>query len=681
MLRKALFLIILFFAFNNFSYAKIDTSQTLLTVGNEKISFGELKRAFEKTSMRRDIVFEDISKDSLMDFINLYANYKLKVIDGVKRKIHEDSTVVAEIKENYDLLAESYLFNKNIVEPAVEYYLDLRKTDKKIALIMTTFRADGDTTEAYQKIHSALKEIENGGTFEFSARKYSADSSTAVNGGVLPLYITGLKIQRKLEDALVKLKVGEYTKEPVRTDFGYFLIKLLEEKPREIIMLSHILLPFQTEADIFNQKSITKEDTLRAKKMADSVYKFIEAGENFNELANKFSGDKPSLAEGRGGFLGIYSRSTGLATTGDNLIQEVETEAYRLKDKEISKPILSKYGYHIIRRDSTITYDEREEVKESYRRLYYANDEQKYLDSLAVAICNYSLNNKSFKLLVDYADNNKTALDTNFAKRIPEDIKALELYSILGKKYTVDNFIQNLITKPELKIVATNEQGFEKAIKLLIRPIVIAEATKDIENAYPEFKIMMREFRDGIILFRMEALNVWNRLKFDTTLAKKFYDTTKMDLTRPAYYDISEIYMLSNPGIKKIREEIIQGKISFDSAAALHTQRNNYRDKKGHHGNLYPEKYKLAEIAETLKLKKNDISEPFEYETGYSIIKINDFQPSRRKTFEEAIPDISGAVQALVQKQLEERWIKDLKQRYRVVFNKNAINSIFNRKK
>jgi len=690
MLKNILLLIItLFFVLSSSAYTsktikKIDENQVIFSIDNENFTYGKIKKAFEKTSMNKNINFENVSRDSIISFLDLYINYKLKVKDGKTKGIDKDSTIVKEIKENQLLLSESYLFNKEIVEPAINYFENLRKTDKKIALIMTTFDINGDTSNAYKQITAAAKELQNGAQFDFTARKYSVDTSTSKYGGILPLYITGLKIQKKLEDAIVKLKVGEYTKEPVKTDFGYFLIKLIDEQPREIISLSHILISFQTDEEKFLGKEVKKEDSLNAKKLIDSLYILIKNGADFAEIANKFSSDKPSLAEGRGGSLGIYSRSTGLATTGDHLVKEVEEAAYKLKDKEFTIPIISKFGYHIIKRDTTINYPkeaEREEIKNTYRRLYYAQDEEKYLDSIAITLCNYSLNSKNYKLLLKYVDKDKTTLDTNFVKLIPEDIKKLDLYSINGKTYKIQEFINNITTSPELKVIATNKDGFEKAIKKINRPIIINKMSKEFIKKYPELEIMFQDFQDGIISFKMEEINVWEKNKvLDTVLARKFYDTTTMDLQLPKYYDISEIYMLSYDGLTQIRNEILSNKLTFDSAAIIYTQRNGYRDKKGHHGSLNSEKYALAEKAENLNLKIGDISEPFKYETGYSIIKLNNILPARKKTFEEAIPDIAAKVQIISQKNIEKNWIESLKNQYKVTINTKAINSIFNKK-
>ncbi len=657
------------------SAKNINDTTTIITIDATKITFGDLKKAFEKNSMSQGTSFEKISKDSAMDFINLYLNYKLKVIDGISKGLDKDSAIVAEVQNNRKLLAESYLLEQAIVEPAVKRYTELRKYDKKIALIMIPFSPSGDTAEAYKNITAALKELHNGGSFDFVARKYSTDTVTAEQGGTLPVYITGLKIQKVLEDAVARLRVGEYTKKPVKNDFGYFIIKLLDEKPREFIAISHILIPYSNDNP---EKGTIIADSAAAKKLVDSLYLQLQQGADFKQLARKYSTDKLSAV--KDGFIGIYSRSTGLKGSGEQIVTEVETAAFQLENNQVSKPITSKYGYHIIRRDSTVVFPadfEKDEIKTTYRKMYYKNDYEKYIDSLAVSLCKYKLNDANYRLLLSYYDSTKTTLDTSFANKIPADIKAKPLYDLLNKTYSIGDFIQNLIVKPELKVTATNNEGFKKAIHKLYEPVVLEEAVKTLDKQYPQFVDILNEFRDGILLFKMEEVNVWSKLKFDSAFARKFYDTTTMDLKRPAQYDISEIFMLSDTALNRVLSDIHSGKITFDSAATEYTQRNKYRDKKGHYGFVTADKNKLAQKAEELKLKEGNISEVFKYENGYSIVKLNKFEPARKKTFEEAIPDIAPRVQTIYQKKLDTAWLEALKKAHKVTINNKAINDIF----
>jgi peptidyl-prolyl cis-trans isomerase SurA len=659
-------------------YKKFE-NQTILTIGEIEIPFSEIKKSYDKNSMKNGIPFEKIEKDSAKNFLDLYAKYRLKVVDGRAKGYDKDTTITSEIERNKRLLAESFLVEELIVEPNVKRFSEMRKVDKKIAMIMTNFNVvTGDTLEAFKKINSALSEIEKGADFGFAAKKYSADSITANNNGILPVHITGLKVQRNMENAIYNLKVGEYTKSPIKSSSGYFVIKLIDEKPREFINLSHILIPFKNDNA---QLGAVIADSAAGKKIIDSLYEELKksgfSNEKFNEIAKKYSSDKATA--GKGGELGIYSRSSGFVSSGDNLVPEVEDAAYSLKDKQISQPVISQYGYHIVKRDSTIIYPENfeyDDIKSNYKRLYLQEDKDIFYDSLARTLCNYSLDRFNLNLLIEKIDTNKTALDTNLIPSIPQDFMQKTLFSLNNEKYTIEWFIKEITGKTELKLTPTNRTGLLKAIRKIIEPFVVETATKNIDKTHPQFNSIIEEFADGIILFKSETLNIWDKMQFDTLRAKQFYDTTSMDLTLPIKYDLTEIYVLSEEKANEIHDLLKSGKMTFEDAATEFTQRNRYRDKKGSYGFLN-ENHPL--VAEFLKqnLKAGDYTKPFKYEKGFSIVKINEIQPERKRTFEEALSIISGPAQAEYQKSLEENWLKQLHNDYKVVINEELINEIY----
>ena len=676
-------LVVLFFSSNALGIAQKTKdvsrfeSNTILTIGTEKISFREVKNAYDKNSMRNNVPFEAISRTEAMEFLDLYAKYKVKVIDGRNKGYHQDSTVQEEIKRNKRILAESFLLDAEVIEPNVRRFTNMRKIEKKIAVIIANFHPDGDTVEAFTKINNALQEIKNGETFGYAASKYSSDTVTGKAGGVMPMYITGLRVQRQMENAIFNLKIGEYTQTPIRTDFGYFLIKLLDIKPREFIDVSHILIPFANNNE---ELGPLVQDSAAAMRLADSLHNLLARGGNFEELARRFSSDKSN--SGKGGNLGVYSRSTGIAGSNEILVPEFQTAAFELRDGQVSKPVQTQFGIHLIKRNSTVVHPanfEEEDIRNNYRRLYFPEDKMRFYDSLAVALCNFKINEETFNLLLRNVDTTKTAFDTNFVPSIPADLMKKTLYSINGRNYTVEWFASQLLESPEMKITATNREGYRRSIARLIEPIIIETATINIEKTHPQFHSIINEFVDGIVLFRSEQLNVWDNLIFDTVRARKFYDTTSLNLINPAQYDISEIFVLTQEKANEIYQELRAGKISFDSAATIYTQRNAFRDRSGRFGVLNAN-HNLARAAINVDLRVGDFTQPFRYDNGYSIVKLNALETERKKTLEEALPIISGPVQSEFQRELEQNWLNRLNRDYKITINQKLVNQIFGKK-
>ena len=126
----------LMFSYNSGLSASVKTNKSgsknnpaeriILTVGPEKITFADLEKAFKKNMNRKDMNFFDISRDSLNEFIDLFVKYRLKVLDAIGRGFDKDSGVLSDIQQNRKILAESFYYDKKLVEPKVQEMLKLR---------------------------------------------------------------------------------------------------------------------------------------------------------------------------------------------------------------------------------------------------------------------------------------------------------------------------------------------------------------------------------------------------------------------------------------------------------------------------------------------------------------------------------------------------------------------------
>jgi peptidyl-prolyl cis-trans isomerase SurA len=278
--------------------------------------------------------------------------------------------------------------------------------------------------------------------------------------------------------------------------------------------------------------------------------------------------------------------------------------------------------------------------------------------------------------LISVLDTNKTVFSSKMSEKITPELAKNDLYAFNGKNYSIQNFVDSLSNNPEYNLTATTPDGLTAALKKILTSTVVTELTKDISSKYPLFNQLISEFEDGIILFKAEAANVWDKLSYDSLRAKKFYDTTKIDLTEPIRFDISEIYVLSQDKAREISEDIKNNKFSFDSAAFLFTQRQGYRDKQGHHG-LVAITHKFGELAVKNNMKPGNVFGPFKQEEGYSNIKLNAVEPARKKTLQEALPIISAQVQSEYQKELESVWLKELRSTYKVEINNKLLKKAF----
>ncbi len=648
------------------------STAVLATVGGDPITLGDLESAYKRNMNRKNSVLTSVRKDSVLDFLNLYVKYRLKVKDAVSRGFEKDSAVQAEVASNRKLLSETFLFDKKIVEPNVSKYLERRKKELQAAVMVFVIPQgeNADTSKAYEKAKKCIELVKSGVDFAKVAKDSSEDKETREKGGVLPFFTSLGGIIRALEDATYSLKPGEVCAQPIRSRFVYLVVKNMQEVPRSSVRASHILVP-----------QFENEDSTAAKNRADSLFNALrnKSRDEFASAARKLSTDKATVE--KGGDMGqYYSRSMGFEGDNHRVVSELEDEMFKLRDGEVGI-VQTIYGYHVVRRDSTkpvVAEEERDNVKKIYKKYYFEDDKRAFLEDAKKRL-GFHVNDDVLNSFLAQIDPNKTTLDTTWFKKIDDQIKSQTLYVMPMRNITVGGMIDSLRRRSDMRGSSLTRNGVNNALNKIADPVVSAEAAKSLEKEYPEFASLIREFRDGILLFKVEEQEVWSKLKFDSTAAKGYWDTTKTRYNTEMRYDVSEIYCLADTTAKKLYDLMLKTKSreEFETQAALYTQRDGYREKKGHWGVVSVKNSKLAQLIDPTKPKTGDIIGPLPFEKGFTIVRINEAQSPRMKTFEEAIPDFAPAFQDTVQKRLAEAWIARLREKFDVKIDNAKIDSLF----
>lgn len=659
----------------------------LATVGQEPIRYGELERAYQRNPNRRFTKLTELPKDSLMDFLKLYSNYRLKVLDAKRRGFDKEESVKTEMANNRTMLAEKAFFDKRIVDARVDDLARRRQLEIDLGVILCAVEdAETKTVDSARSHRKALALIDllaKGASFEQLARDSSDDRETAARGGRLP-WISGGTIIKTVEDEAYRLKQGEFSRTPVGSRFGYFVVKVYRSTPRLEVKARHILLTSNGERD-----SLTNErfaDTVLAllamppsKAQDELKRRGIEStGDVFSDVARSYSDDKSSGA--RGGYLGAYTRSNGLDNTGNRFAPEFEEGVFALKDGQTSGKVRSRFGIHIIRRDSTRSIDpiaERDNAKRTYRRLYFEEDKRILLDSLK-KVYGYGWNEAVLAKFRTAIDTTKNINDTTWYSKVPAELQSATIYRMPGAGMTVSAFSDSLRKRLDLKGFTLNTAGFERAINRMVDADIIKRATANLEQNDPEFKSLMDEFNDGIILFKAEDQEVWSKLKFDTTEARAYYEETKARWKTDVRYGITEIYVTSDSLAKALRARIDRGE-SIGDLAAQFTERATMRDKRGDLGLVEAKRNKLAQRAADERLAVGAVVGPVVHERGWAIFALTKIDAPRQKTFEEALPELAPSFQDMQQKRLQERWLDSVRKTFPVVINDNVIATLYSK--
>ncbi len=198
-----------------------------------------------------------------------------------------------------------------------------------------------DTLKAYKKALDIRKKILKGADFNEMAIKFSEDPSardTIVNNknrkgnrGDLG-YFTVFDMVYPFETGAYNADIGKVTM-PIRTDFGYHLIKVNSKTPAcGTIKAAHIFLAV-------DDNDPTKNDAIIKAKAVNFYHEINNDGSNWDVIVKKYSEDKGSAANG--GVLSPFKVN--------QIVPELITELKKLNENEFSQPVKTSYGYHIIK--------------------------------------------------------------------------------------------------------------------------------------------------------------------------------------------------------------------------------------------------------------------------------------------------------------------------------------------
>ena len=236
---------------------------------------------------------------------------------------------------------------------------------------------------------------------------------------------------------------------------------------KDLIQTSHILIRLGQKA--------TEAEKAAAKSKADSIYNAIVNGADFAEMAKKYSADPGSAA--KGGQLPMVGPG--------QFVKEFEDAAYALKQGEMSKPVLSAFGYHIIKMDERKPLDPYEKLKGDImamlKRQNIDEASAEYRIKKLVAASNGKLTREE---VLDSVMNAEVATNADLKYLIEEYHDGLLLYEISkqeiwdpasnDKQALAQIFKKNKKTyawdEPRFKgfvISAKSEQALKKAKKLL----------------------------------------------------------------------------------------------------------------------------------------------------------------------------------------------------------------------
>ncbi len=644
---KHLFLGVLL-SLNFIGFAQKNSKEVLFTVDNNSYYTDEFVRVYKKNL---DLVKDESQKD-LNSYLELFVGYKLKVNKANKLGLQNGEAYKNELQTYRTQLSKNYITDSKVTAELVEegYKRSLKEIKASHILInVEENAAPEDTIKAYTAIQDIYQRAEKGEDFGSLAMQFSQDPSAKENKGNLG-YFSAFRMIYPFESAAYNTAVGKISK-PVRTRFGYHIIKVDEIRDnRGEVTVAHIM--------IMNPEK--PEDAAGAKAKIDDIYKKLNQGEKFEDLAKQFSEDKSS--SGKGGVLNRFG-------SGQLSSEEFEGVAFSLKNKEeISQPFQSKFGWHIMKLiekhalkplvemkselENKIGKDDRSRkivtsLNEKLRKKYTIKRDDKLYAKLSTTVNNDVYDNKW-----------ETPKET-----LPYDGS---LFMINDKKVSGTDFLNFVKTqqktaskiKPIIKWVDATYQKF-------IDDQFNTYYNANLESDFPEFANVMEEYRDGLLLFDLMEKEIWEKSKTDTIGIKSFYDTNKNNYNWKNRFDIIIASSTKMDVIKKAQKLLKKGIDSDKIKEQLNTKEKvEIMTNSGvfEEGNDALPKTNLV-------LGVSDISKDGEY---YFVTKVNKLLPASAKTLEEC----KGKAINDYQQYLEQNWVDSLKKEFTVKVNQDVFENV-----
>ena len=638
----------LLLSLNLIGFAQSSTKEVLFTIDNKPYYTDEFARVYKKNL---DLVKDESQKD-LNQYLELFVGYKLKVNKAYKLGLQDGSSYQNELKSYRSQLSKNYTSDSKVTKELVEeaYKRSLKEIKASHILIMVDENATPeDTLKSYNQISELRKRAILGEDFAKLASENSQDPSAKENKGNLG-YFSSFRMLYGFETAAYKTPKGNISN-PVRTRFGYHLIKVEDIRDnRGEVAVAHIMIlnPEATADD--------KVDVDKPKNTIYDIYKKLQQGEKFEDLAKQFSEDKSSSSKG-----GVLNRFG----SGQLSSEEFETVAFSLTtDKPISEPFKSQFGWHIIKFIDKFPLKTMEEMqpdlemkvsKDDRSRLIVASMTEKLRKKYTV-----KRDDKFFpivsKLITNDFYEGKWDVPTNF-KEFNKDLFSInKVKSITGAAFLAYVKAQQKspnTLKPITKLIDKLYQSF-------VDQELFQYYDDNLENEFPEFSAVMDEYRDGLLLFDLMEKEIWTKSKTDTIGLKSFYDKNLKNYNWKNRLDVTILSSTKWDVIKKSEKLLKQ-----DKTADLIKEKLNLKDgdvnvmsKVG----VFEEGNQV--LPKNIKFKTG-ISEIIKEGEYYFVTKVNKILPADSKKLEEC----KGKVINDYQQYLEENWVNDLKNEFKVEVN------------
>ena len=630
--------------------AQLNAQEVLFTVGNQSITTEEFKAVYEKNKG----VGAALDPKTPEEYLELYINFKLKIAEAYEQQRDTATEFKNEFGGYRAQLAKPYLSDQGAEDELVNQAFSRMQEEVRAAHIMIALEANAlpsDTLKAYRQLLDLRKSILSGKTkFENAARETSADTWSAKNGGDLG-YFTVFNMVYPFESAAYELEVGNLSM-PVRSQYGYHLLKLLDRRSASgIVRVRHIFFASNGKSSLQEQQ--------RAERSANEIYSRLEGGEDFISLLEFSEDRKTKDAMGELPEFGI-----------NNMMPAFEEAAFSLEASgDYSVPVETSIGWHVIQlieKKPLASFDElkselKKKVKRDTRSRVGATRFMKRLKSEY----DFAIDERWLGRTMNLVDKNAFGTGT---WEIPT----------LSRDRVVATFANEKIYQSEvLEFWAKNQNQSSEAVRVEFLRVLFNAYSNDrmiayedgqLELKHADFRNLVREYKEGILLFDLTQEAVWNKAAQDSAGIANHYELIKEDYRWEDRVQATYWVTTDEKLAKKIAKWTAKNKVDKvkellenEDALSVAIQNGTY------------EKDDNSVIVAVWQQDSGTFG-PIELDNGsFAVVQIDEFIPSAPK----ALNEIKGLVIASYQDTLEKEWVNALKLKFEVNVNENAKSILF----
>ncbi|MDP4289597.1 MAG: peptidylprolyl isomerase [Bacteroidota bacterium] len=642
----------LLMSFHAFAQTKEDS--VLMTIGGEKVTVSEVMSLYRKNSIKGTV----LNKKSFEEYLELFLNYKLKIRQANDLKMDTALAFKNEFQYYRSQLAQPYMTDEEMSNLLTREAYQRKLKDVRASHILVKLDINAspeDTLAAYNKIVSIRERILKGEDFGKVAAEVSDDISardqkdgTKIipgNKGDLG-YFTVFDMVYPFETAAYNTGVGKVSI-PVRTDFGYHLVKVTNIKPAiGEVLASHILFQFDNEP--------SHADSLAVKIRVDSIFAKVKKGEDFAMLARNFSDDR--ITAPKGGLLPWFG--------SNRMVPEIIEAVDGLKPGQYSQPFLSSYGWHILKVIERKPIGNYEDIKDVLRQKVTRGDR---LEALNQSFVEKLKKSYGYKADLKALDKVAAALnDSVFAGKwkIPSPKKLTKyLFSFDGKTYTQLDLANYIETTQTPKNKFDKKQYASIRFNSFVNKELLDYEDKHLEIKYPEFRDLLQEYHDGLLVYALTDMNVWSRADADTTGLRLFYEQNKNNYMGEARLDASVFTVFNSTRIDKVRGMVLKGSSEEEILKSYNSDTTKVVTIE-HHQYLRGES-PLIDLIDW----KEGLSRNVDTDGTTTFVMVHNVIPPMPK----ALKDIRGTVVADYQNYLEKSWMNGLRKKYPCYINKDVL--------